>query len=179
MSEAAGVFTLTSKRYGSGSTLSVGGSAAATLFGAAPTTTAGLDVAGTIGGFSATGSGPASDRRGRLAHHRTGAGCHRWLHRQPRNRELRTRLRGPPRRPAARACWERDGAIASRTTGINATIKDLDRQRDVLDRRLAQIEARYRKQFTALDTLMSSMTATSTFLTQQLQQLQQLQSSSG
>ena len=72
-----------------------------------------------------------------------------------------------------------DGAIASRTTGINATIKDLDRQRDVLDRRLAQIEARYRKQFTALDTLMSSMTATSTFLTQQLQQLQRLQSSSG
>ncbi len=72
-----------------------------------------------------------------------------------------------------------DGAIASRTTGINATIKDLDRQRDVLDRRLAQIEARYRKQFTALDSLMSRMTATSSFLTQQLQQLQRLQSSSG
>ena len=57
VSEAAGVFTLISKRYGSASTLSVGGSAAATLFGAAPSSTPGLDVAGTIGGFNATGSG--------------------------------------------------------------------------------------------------------------------------
>ena len=59
-------------------------------------------------------------------------------------------------RHASKACSQgvlgTDGAIASRTTGINATIKDLDRQRDVLDRRLAQIEQRYRKQFTALDT---------------------------
>jgi len=33
---------------------------------------------------------------------------------------------------------------------------------------LAHIELRYRTQFTSLDGLMSSMTATSTFLTQQL-----------
>jgi len=49
LSESAGVLTLTSRRYGAGSTLSVSGSAAPSLFGATPAATAGLDVAGTIG----------------------------------------------------------------------------------------------------------------------------------
>jgi flagellar hook-associated protein 2 len=178
LSEAAGVFTLTSKRYGSGSTLSVGGSAAATLFGGAPTATPGVDVAGTIGGFSATGSGQrltaaaGSPITGLVLDITGGSTGSRGTVSFARG--YAARLEG-----LLQGVLGTDGAIASRTTGINATIKDLDRQRDVLDRRLAQIEARYRKQFTALDTLMSSMTATSTFLTQQLQQLQRLQSSSG
>ena len=37
--------------------------------------------------------------------------------------------------------------------------------------RLAQIEARYRRQFTALDTAISGMTKTSNFLAQQLANL--------
>jgi flagellar hook-associated protein 2 len=173
VSEAAGVLTLTSKRYGSESTVSVSGSAAASLFGGAPTATPGVDVAGTIGGLPATGSGQrltASDgspvtglqldviggstgSRGTIGFTRGYAG---------RLESLMEGLLGS------------DGTIASRTSGINATIKDLDRQRDIADRRLAQIEQRYRKQFTALDTLMSSMTATSSFLTQQLAQLQRV-----
>jgi flagellar hook-associated protein 2 len=178
VSEAAGVFTLISKRYGSGSTLSVGGNAAATLFGAAPSSTPGLDVAGTIGGFNATGSGQrltaatGSPTTGLVLDVTGGSTGTRGTVSFARG--YAARLEG-----LLQGVLGTDGAIASRTTGINATIKDLDRQRDVLDRRLAQIEARYRKQFTALDTLMSSMTATSTFLTQQLQQLQRLQSSSG
>jgi flagellar hook-associated protein 2 len=178
VSEAAGVLTLVSKRYGSGSTLSVSGSAAATLFGATPTTTPGADVAGSIGGFSASGSGqrltaaggsPATGLVLEIIGGSTGTrGTVAFA------RGYAARLEG-----LLQGALGTDGAIASRTSGINATIKDLDRQRDVLDRRLARIEERYRKQFTALDTLMSSMTATSTFLTQQLQQLQRLQSSSG
>ncbi len=176
LSEAAGVLTLTSKRYGSGSTLTVGGTAGAALFGAAPATTAGTDVAGTIGGFSATGSGQrltavAGAPTTGLALDITGGSTG--------SRGVVSFARGYAARldGLLQGLLGSDGAIASRTTGINATIKDLDRQRDVLDRRLADIETRYRKQFTDLDTLMSSMTATSTFLTQQLQQLQQLQSS--
>jgi flagellar hook-associated protein 2 len=63
------------------------------------------------------------------------------------------------------------GAIASRTGGIDRSIKDLDGRRGELNRRLADIEKRYRAQFTALDGLISRMQATSTFLTQQLDKL--------
>ena len=63
------------------------------------------------------------------------------------------------------------GTIFSRTEGLNASIKSLDKQSEAVSDRLTQIEARYRKQFTALDTLLSSMTTTSNFLTQQLANL--------
>jgi flagellar hook-associated protein 2 len=178
VSEAAGVFTLTSKRYGSASSVSVSGSAAATLFGATPTATPGVDVAGTIGGFSATGSGQrltaagGSPTTGLVLEITGGSTGSRGTVSYARG--YAARLEG-----LLQGVLGSDGAIASRTSGINATIKDLGSQRDVLDRRLAGIEERYRKQFTALDTLMSSMTTTSTFLTQQLQQLQRLQGSSG
>jgi flagellar hook-associated protein 2 len=63
------------------------------------------------------------------------------------------------------------GTIATRTDGINASIKSLGQQADTISARLVQIEANYRQQFTALDTLMSSMTQTSNYLTQQLASL--------
>jgi flagellar hook-associated protein 2 len=63
------------------------------------------------------------------------------------------------------------GLLSSRTEGINRSITDVGRQRETLSRRLIQIEARYRKQFTALDTLVASMQKTSQYLTQQLANL--------
>jgi len=60
------------------------------------------------------------------------------------------------------------GLLSSRTDGINASIKDIGKQRDALNLRLTAIEKRYRAQFTALDTLVTSMQQTSTYLTQQL-----------
>lgn len=63
------------------------------------------------------------------------------------------------------------GTIIARTEGLNASIKNITKQSEVLANRLTQIEARYRKQFTALDVAISSMTKTSTFLTQQLANL--------
>lgn len=63
------------------------------------------------------------------------------------------------------------GILASRTEGINRSIADVGRQRETLSRRLAQIEQRYRKQFSALDTLVASMQKTSQYLTQQLANL--------
>lgn len=61
-----------------------------------------------------------------------------------------------------------EGILAARTTGINDSIKRLDKQADAINVRLASIEARYRAQFTRLDTLLSSMSTTSSFLTQQI-----------
>jgi flagellar hook-associated protein 2 len=63
------------------------------------------------------------------------------------------------------------GLLASRTEGINRSIADVGDQRERLARRLVQIEARYRKQFSALDTLVASMQKTSQYLTQQLANL--------
>lgn len=60
------------------------------------------------------------------------------------------------------------GILASRTDGINSSISRLDKQADSITLRLTAIEARYRAQFTKLDTLMSSMSTTSSFLTQQI-----------
>jgi flagellar hook-associated protein 2 len=65
-----------------------------------------------------------------------------------------------------------NGSLDGRTQGINNTIKDIGKQRDALNVRLAEIETRYRTQFTALDSMLSSMNQTSTYLTQQLDILQ-------
>ena len=59
------------------------------------------------------------------------------------------------------------GAIASRTTGLNNTVKDITKQRDAFSERLTDIEKRYRDQYTALDTSIASMNTTASFLTQQ------------
>lgn len=63
------------------------------------------------------------------------------------------------------------GPISSRTDGINRSIKDIGVRRTDIQRRLDATQARYQAQFSALDTLMSSMTKTSTFLSQQLNNL--------
>lgn len=64
-----------------------------------------------------------------------------------------------------------DGLIDNRTDGLDASIKSLDSRKTQLNLRLEQIEARYRRQFTALDSLVSSMNTTSSFLAQQLANL--------
>ena len=64
-----------------------------------------------------------------------------------------------------------DGAIATATDSANRRIKDLERQQDAMELRLERIQARYLRQFQSLDTLLSSMSATSTYLTQQLANL--------
>jgi flagellar hook-associated protein 2 len=64
-----------------------------------------------------------------------------------------------------------DGSLTARTNGIDSNIKRLDQRQLQLEARLAQIEKRYRAQFTALDAMLSNMNNTSSFLTQQLASL--------
>ena len=63
------------------------------------------------------------------------------------------------------------GDLESRSTRLNSQLKDISGEKEALSLRLAQIEARYRKQFTALDSLLAQMQSTSTYLTQQLANL--------
>jgi flagellar hook-associated protein 2 len=64
-----------------------------------------------------------------------------------------------------------DGILAARTDGMKSSISRLDKQTEALNVRLASVEARYRAQFTKLDSVMSSMQTTSAFLTQQIKAL--------
>ncbi len=63
------------------------------------------------------------------------------------------------------------GPIPTATAGINRSITDIGTQRVKLQSRLDATQVRYQKQFSALDSLMSGMNTTSTFLTQQLSNL--------
>jgi flagellar hook-associated protein 2 len=60
------------------------------------------------------------------------------------------------------------GIVASKTEGLNTSITRLDKKTESLNLRLAGVEARYRTQFTKLDSLLSGMSTTSSYLTQQL-----------
>jgi len=70
------------------------------------------------------------------------------------------------------------GSLVTATKSYTSMISDITDRETVLTDRLAQIEKNYRKQFTALDTLIASMNSTSTYLTQQLAALSNLNSSS-
>ncbi len=63
------------------------------------------------------------------------------------------------------------GFLDARSQGIQQRIDDIDDQRVALDRRFEALQARYVKQFTALDTLLGQLQNTSNFLTQQLSSL--------
>ncbi len=72
---------------------------------------------------------------------------------------------------------EADGLIDNRVNGINSSISTIDDQRERLEQQLTITEARLRAQFTALDTLMASLSTTSNFLTQQLDSLSNINGS--
>jgi len=58
-----------------------------------------------------------------------------------------------------------DGSVTIATNGLNTTVKDLENQQTKMQDRLDAIEARYRAQFSALDTLVASLTSTGDYLT--------------
>lgn len=64
-----------------------------------------------------------------------------------------------------------DGPLSSRLNGVNKSIANIADQRKALSARLAALESRYRKQFTAMDALVGQLQSTGTFLTQQLKNL--------
>ncbi len=61
-----------------------------------------------------------------------------------------------------------DGVISARNISVGNRLEDITKQREVLARRLAKLEERLMKQFTALDSSLSKMQKTSEFLTNQL-----------
>lgn len=166
-----GQMAITSKRYGSSSNVSIEGGTARDLFGfASATGIAGADVAGKINGVAASGSGQyltgatgnaSEGLQIMVAGGNWGPGVMRGTVSYSQGYAYQfDRL--------ADYFLSSDGPISSRTDGINDSLKRIAKEEERLNDRMEQIEKRYRAQFTALDTLMSRMTSTSNFLTQQL-----------
>lgn len=63
-----------------------------------------------------------------------------------------------------------DGLLDARLDGIAASITDLTKQRDNLELRASTLENRYRNQFNGLETLISQLNTTQSFLTTALSQ---------
>ncbi|MYM38410.1 flagellar filament capping protein FliD [Duganella qianjiadongensis] len=163
-----GKLKLQSTRYGSKSNIhliTASGTDTSAVFGSGSSVD-GLDVAGTIGGYTATGDGQnltgaagapvdglkltvTGDALGNRGNFGFSQGYAYQLN------ALAASYLGPK------------GAITGRTTGLNNSVKDITTQKDAFNSRLTDIEARYRKQYTALDTSIASMNKTASFLTQQ------------
>lgn len=161
VTQSGGVLSIASTRYGSASSVAIsGGSAVSDLLGT-PTGAAGVDVAGSIGGVGAVGAGQILTGRGLTVGITGGATGARGTISYARGiADQAARLLGD--------LLVGNGPVDSRSQGINSSIKDIGTQRIAMTARLAQIEKRYRAQFTALDTMVSRMSTTSSFLTQQL-----------
>lgn len=164
-----GTLKLQSNRYGSQSNVSLvddTGSTVASVFGAATPVT-GVDVAGTIGGYAATGDGqtltgsagaPVAGLKLTIDGDTTGSRGDIGFSQGYAN--LLNSLAGN--------YLGSKGYIASQTTGLNQSVKDIGTQKDALSARLVDVEARYRAQYTKLDTLVASLNSTASYLTQQL-----------
>lgn len=61
----------------------------------------------------------------------------------------------------------KEGIIKSATDGINSTLKTLDKRYDAMEASIEATMARYKAQFNSLDTMMSKLNNTATYLKQQ------------
>jgi flagellar hook-associated protein 2 len=64
-----------------------------------------------------------------------------------------------------------DGAIENRGKNLTAQQKDIQQRKDDLDERMLVLQKAYTAQFTRLDTLLSSLQVTSSYLSQQIESL--------
>lgn len=126
---------------------------------------AGVDVAGTIGGIQADGSGNIlSGTRAveGLAIEITGGEVGK------RGEVMFARGVADQIHKLLNDHLDEDGVIRARTEGFDERIEDIKRQREVLERRLALAEERYLKQFSTLDAVLGKLQSTSSFLSNQL-----------
>jgi flagellar hook-associated protein 2 len=171
--DASGHLNITSNKYGSESKVSVIGTSVAALMGTA-TATDGIDVTGTIAGVIAKGDGqflvgadgsPASGLKLQVT-----GGAEPTPPATSISRGLVNFSKGYAFHldKLVGGFLGDKGLLGSRTDGLKSSIKDLGKQSEALQTRLANTEARYRKQFQALDVTISKMNSTSNYLAQQL-----------
>ncbi|RCS58222.1 flagellar filament capping protein FliD [Parvibium lacunae] len=163
----SGILSLTSTSYGTTSTVSVtGGNGATDAFGATPTSTAGQNVNGTISGSAANGSGQILTSTAGLIL-RTTSNATGSLGTVTVSRGLGAQIES-----TLANILGTTGSISSRVEGLNKSVEANNKQQQAMSTRLAQIEQRYRTQYSALDAALTRLTQTSTYLSQQFAALQ-------
>lgn len=162
-------YLVTSNTFGAKSSVDITGTGALNLFGKTPVYTAGTDVEGTINGSPAAGSGQtltatAGAALGLKVDVSGGAVGERGKisYSQGYAHTLNTLIT---------SVLAKDGQLESRKSGINSSIKEIDNRRETLIQRLPLQEARFRKQYSSLETSLSNMNKTSNYLNQQLSNL--------
>jgi flagellar hook-associated protein 2 len=164
--DSGGALTLSAKAYGSASKVQLlGGNAQANLFGATPTTTDGVDVAGVIGGIPGVGEGQTLTSPTGLSLQVTGGatGDRGAVH---FTRGIAVKLDN-----LIGDALGTKGLLAERNDTFNAEIKQNAVERDRITAELAVKQARYTAQFNTLDQLISTMNSTMSYLSQQLSSL--------
>lgn len=168
-----GKLSIVSDRYGSASKVSVTGTGALNLFGDKPAAKEGNDVAGTIGGMPAEGSGQVlTGARGSAADGlklTIAGGAIGERGKISYSLGMAHQLSG-----LIDGFLGSAGTLSAQTDGLNSSIKQIGKQQTAVNDRLAAMEKRYRAQFTALDTMLASLGNTSNYLSQQLAQLSSL-----
>ena len=61
-----------------------------------------------------------------------------------------------------------DGQVSTRSDSLQSSKKSIDRDQASLDARMVSVEARYRAQFIAMDSLLANLQNTSNYLAKQL-----------
>ncbi|QSA95860.1 flagellar filament capping protein FliD [Methylococcus sp. EFPC2] len=167
--DAGNHLVITSKSFGSSSNVSVTQANSALGLTVGSGSTAGSDIAGTIGGLEAEGkgqqlsaiSGDASGLKLLIGDNTAGdKGAVSF------SRGLTERLD-----KALGSILNTNGSVSARLNGLQ---KDLDRiqsDRDKLAERMSQLQRRLIKQFTAMDSLVGQLQSTGSYLAQQLSNL--------
>ena len=169
---ANGYFEIISSTYGSSSSVSIVSENSTLGFTNTATATTGVDVSGYIGALEASGEGQFL----------TGAGNAAGLLLEIGG--TTTGGRGDVEYSLGFAAkmdsilgrfLASSGQFTAKTDSLNNQIEDISEQRVELNKRVAAIEARYKKQFTALDVLMGQLNTTSSYLQQQLDSLPKIE----
>lgn len=166
VSQSGGILSIASANYGSSSSVaSISGSAAPGLMGAAPVSTVGVDVAGTIDGVTAVGSGKKLTDVNGLSFNVNGGVL------GARGSVSYSQGYGYSLGTWATSVLATDGVLSGASNTRTKAVSDSSSRRAAMEVRVAAMETRYRMQYSKLDSMLSSMSQTSTYLTQQLARL--------
>ena len=166
--DANGILSFTSNRYGSASVVALSGSAASTLLGGTSGTTSnGVDMVASINGAAALTSGQTilgpigtnqSGLKLSVIGGTTGA----------RGTVTYTQGVAYQLNNLFNSLTGTGGLITTRTTGLNNSIAQIDKQKAQMNVHLAMLQKQYQATYTALDSTIATLNSTSSYLTGQL-----------
>ena len=167
VSSSQGLFSITSSRYGAGSNVNLTGTAASLILGGSGTASTGLGLIAQLNGVAAqcsgqTMTGASGNAAEGLKLTVTGGSTGN------RGNIQYTQGFAYQLDQLATSMLSENGLFTAHTDGITKSMGKLDNDKLRLQTRLDTLQTNYQNQFTKLDTIMSSMTSTSAYLTQQL-----------